>query len=91
MGILFTPNLKWTKALRNLSAQATKTLNCLRVYNYQYGILYYQDHFKVFDAMVKPILSYGAELWGYTYRDIVERVHIYPITIFYTGPIQQTI
>ena len=26
--------------------------------------------------MVKRILCYGAELWGYTYRDIVERVHI---------------
>ena len=26
--------------------------------------------------MVKRILCYGAELRGYTYRDIVERVHI---------------
>ena len=76
MGILFTPKLKWTKALRNLSAQATKTLNFLRVYNYQYGTFYYQDYFKVFDTMVKPILCYGAEFWGYTYRDIVEKVHI---------------
>ena len=39
MGTLFTPKLKWTKALRNLSAQATKTLNS-SLYSSNTGVNY---------------------------------------------------
>ena len=27
-------------------------------------------------SMVKPILTYGAEIWGTEYADIIERVHV---------------
>jgi hypothetical protein len=30
----------------------------------------------LFDKMVKPVLLYGCELWGYGNCDIIERVHL---------------
>ena len=33
--------------------------------------------FKLFDSQVKPILLYGAEIWGMKKRSIVEKVHLF--------------
>ena len=33
--------------------------------------------FKLFDSQVKPILLYGAEIWGMKSRDIIEKVHLF--------------
>ena len=76
MGLLFTPKLKWSKALTALTAQAKKSLNSINSYRYMYGPLTHYDYFKVFDSMVKPILCYGSELWGYSYRSTVENTQI---------------
>ena len=32
--------------------------------------------FKLFDSMVKPILCYGAEIWGYEFKNRIEQVHV---------------
>ena len=29
----------------------------------------------LFDKMVKPILLYGCEVWGFSNNDIIEKVH----------------
>jgi hypothetical protein len=34
-----------------------------------------KDAFKLFDTIVRPILCYGAEIWGYQYSGIIEKVH----------------
>ena len=60
MGLLFTPNLYWTKALSLLSAQATKSLSAFRSFSQRLGFLNHYEFFKKFDTMVKPILLY----WG---------------------------
>ena len=31
---------------------------------------------QLFDAMVAPILLYGAEVWGYEKNDIAETLHL---------------
>ena len=38
-----------------------------RIFKYQKNFRRFspQDIFKLFDAVVKPILCYGPELWGY--------------------------
>ena len=30
----------------------------------------------LFDKMVKPILLYGSEVWGFSNNDIIEKVHL---------------
>ena len=30
----------------------------------------------LFDKMVKPILLYGCEVWGFSNNDIIEKVHL---------------
>ena len=39
-----------------------------------FGYFNCTDLFKVFDSMVKPILCYGGQIWGYTYSPDVESV-----------------
>ena len=72
MGLLLTPKLSWSK----LDAQALKSINCIKHYQKYFGYFNYNEHFKLFDSMVKPILVHGAEIWGYHYSKIVERVQI---------------
>ena len=35
----------------------------------------YADIFKLFDTMIKPILCYAAELWGFEIAGNIEKVH----------------
>ena len=48
----------------------------MAIRNFQgtFGSFPLQEYFKLFDAMVKPILTYGAEIWGYEFSDIIEQV-----------------
>ena len=32
--------------------------------------------FKIFDKRILPILCYGAEIWGYEWRESIEKVHV---------------
>ena len=36
----------------------------------------HHEIFKLFDSMVKPILCYGSEIWGYEYAGTIEKVHV---------------
>ena len=35
-----------------------------------------KDIFKLFDAIISPILCYGSEIWGYEYSKTIEKIHI---------------
>lgn len=75
LGILFTPKLIWTRAKDSLAAQARKSVMAISGYQRKFGYFHHQDKFKLFDAMVKPVLCYGAEVWGYEISDRIEAVH----------------
>ena len=76
MGLLFTPKLVWTSAKIKLAAQAQKAIISIHNYQRAFGYLLQGDSFKLFDSMVKPILCYASEIWGYEYCDIIESVHV---------------
>ena len=38
------------------------------------GYFGYPELFKLFDTMIKPILLYGAEIWGFEISDTIENV-----------------
>ena len=50
----------------------------MRIFKYQREFGYFSpvDIFKQFDSIVKLILCYGAEIWGYEYSKTIEKVHI---------------
>ena len=75
MGLIFTPKLSWSKAKRKLAAQARKASFCIRNYQRKFGYFKHEEIFRLFDAMVKPILCFGSEIWGYEYSDVIESVH----------------
>ena len=75
MGLLFTPKLSWSLATKKLANQARKAVYQIKQFQNPFGKFRHKEYFKIFDSMVMPILTYGAELWGYDYNKQVEQVH----------------
>ena len=48
----------------------------IKSYQYKFGYFLHNEYFKLFDPMVLPILTFGAELWGYEYSAIIENVQL---------------
>jgi len=76
LGVYLTPKLLWSKTQEMLALQSIKSIACIFRYQRKFGHLSSVDIFKVFDAMIKPILCYGSEIWGYSYVDKIEKVQI---------------
>ena len=70
------PKLRWSKTWENAALQAKKAVSCISRYQKTFGFFPPQDMFKLFDSIVKPILCYGADVWGYQYVEKIEKVHI---------------
>ena len=76
LGVYFTPKLLWSKTHEMLALQGIKSVACIFRFQRKFGHLNSIDMFKVFDAMVKPILCYCSEIWGYKYVEKIEKVQI---------------
>ena len=73
LGLYFTPRLIWTKSKEMLSLQAKKASSSIFRFQKQFGRFQPNDAFKLFDAMVKPVACYGAEIWGYEFCEEIEK------------------
>ena len=75
LGVVLTRTGNFKKAKQCQTDKATKALYEVlklgRVHN-----LSISCQLDLFDKMVKPILLYGCEVWGYGYNEILERVHL---------------
>ena len=76
LGVYFTPKLIWTGTKDLLSRQAKKAAHSIFRYQKSFGRFTPNDAFKLFDTMVKPIACYGAEIWGYTYSEEIEKIQL---------------
>ena len=74
MGLTVTPKLIWTRAKETLATQARKSITTLYKLQHNIGYFDYLDLFKLFDTMVKPVLLYGAEIWGCELSNVIENV-----------------
>lgn len=76
LGVYFTPKLIWSKTKEVLALQASKAVNRIFHFQRQFGYFPVNDIFRLFDSIVKPILCYGSEIWGYEYSKTIEKIHI---------------
>ena len=74
LGVYMTPKLSWSKTWENAAFQAKKSIACIFRYQKSFGLFPPQDIFKLFASIVRPILTYGAEIWGYQYVEKIEKV-----------------
>ena len=54
-----------------LSKQALKAISNIIRYQRNFGRFESKDMFKIFDTVVRPILCYGSEIWGFKYSDVI--------------------
>ena len=76
MGLHFSSKLSWSKSHEMLSLQAMKAINHILRVRRKVSIMKIQNLFKIFDSVMKPILCYGAQIWGYNVIKKIERVQI---------------
>ena len=69
-----TPKLIWTQAKEVLSIQARKSIMTKLELQSNIGFFEYSGMFKLFDTIVKPVLLYAAEIWGFESSCIIENV-----------------
>ena len=74
LGAYFTPKLIWTSTKELLAQQAKKAAYSIFGFQKQFGHFIPADAFKLFDTLVKPIVCYGAEIWGCRYSKEIEKV-----------------
>ena len=70
MGLQISPKLIWTYANKCLSIQAKNPIVSLNKLQSTVGYFDYMEMFKFFDTMIKPVLCYGSEVWGFEISEI---------------------
>ena len=76
MGLVFTQTLFWGKTKLTQRAQANKSIFAIKSYQKKFGHFALIDQFKLSDFMVRPILLYEGDIWGYEYADEIEKAQI---------------
>ena len=75
LGIIFTRGGGFTRAKAHIAEQANKALFAL-LRKIRHLSLPLDMQLDLFDKTIKPILLYGAEVWGFGNCGIIERVHL---------------
>ena len=75
LGIYFTRGGSFAKAKKHIADQANKAMFVLlkKIRTFGLPLDLQLEHF---DKMIKPILTYAAEIWGFGNCDVIERVHL---------------
>ena len=76
LGLIFSSRTAWSKALSTLASQVQKALSIVRRMIWRVGHPKLHVSFKIFDSRIAPILCYGSEIWGHTYQDQIEKIHV---------------
>ena len=72
---MFSRSCSFLTAKKHISNQAKKAMYCL-IKRSKYLCLPIDLQIDLFNKIVKPILLYGCEIWGYGNIDIIERVQL---------------
>ena len=77
LGYTLTTKLSVDIALSEYAGKAKGRVVSIFRALYKLGKIDMGIFFKLFDSQVKPMLLYGAEIWGMKKREVVEKVHLY--------------
>ena len=76
LGITFTAGGSFKETHKILSGQALKAIFKLNQYLYHFTDLSPSHVLDLFDKLIKPILCYGAQVWGFSNVMQQERVFL---------------
>ena len=76
LGLIVSSRLNWTKATQTLAAQSEKSIIVLKRFVYKCRGVSVDIWFKLFDSLITPIITYGAEIWGTQIHNPIENVQI---------------
>ena len=74
LGVDFSSVLSWSHHIKTRSTKGLRALGCTQAMLYKIPNINHKVVWKVFDTKIKPIMHYGAEIWGYTEAVEIERV-----------------
>lgn len=74
LGLTLSTGNCWGKAANILAEQAMKVLNILKRAMVNAGDLSCENYFKIFDAVILPMLLYGSEVIGFKRYECIEKV-----------------
>ena len=76
LGVLLTHYLSWDAHVTMVCEKSLKACYMLAKYCYKYRLTV-ETQCKLFDILIEPVLSYGAELWGFSTATRCESVHLH--------------
>ena len=74
LGLYVTQKMCLSLARTTLAKQASKAMFCILKQQRYLESFSPKDAFKLFDVIIRPILCYGADIWGYQYSAAIEKV-----------------
>ena len=77
LGYTLTTKLSVDLALAEYAGKAKGRIVSIFRALYKLGKIDMGVFFKLFDSQIKPMLLYGAEIWGMKSREIIEKVHLF--------------
>ena len=57
-----------------LATQARKAIVLIKAFSKHFVNFFHSEHFELFDSIIKPILLYGAEVWGTSLAVEIEQI-----------------
>ena len=64
------------RAVEQLCREAEKARTVIDLHRLRHKTLSFQHILQLFDTLLKPILTYGSEIWGTANNDVIEKFHL---------------
>lgn len=74
LGFNFTSIINMQTTVQGICLKGKRALYDFLKTVYSIGNVTYDIYFKVFDIKIKPIVTYGAEIWGCKQFEVLERI-----------------
>ena len=77
LGLWISKKKNFKKAIHHVSCQSKKVLFALKLCLIKLQTLPVRVALHLFNSIIKPILCYGCEIWGFTVKEEIERIEVY--------------